>query len=116
MAISDLIKQFTPKLSIYEDLYRKFHNSPELSLCEEATASIVAQHLQCLEGFEVRTRIGGFGVVGVLRNGEAATVLLRAELDALPIAEKTQLPYASTRTMKDPLHHGIENAVMHACG
>lgn len=115
MVISELIKQYAPRIDKYEQLYRQLHAAPELSLCEKATAEVVASYLVVLEGFEVRTHVGGYGVVGILRNGGTKTVLLRAELDALPIAERTQLPYASTRTMSSPVS-GVESPVMHACG
>ena len=95
--------------SFYEDL----HRNPELSLHEEKTAAKMADQLRKL-GFEVTAGVGGTGVVGVLKNGAGLTVLLRAELDALPVEEKTGLPYASTVRTKDDL--GRDVAVMHACG
>lgn len=78
-----------------EELYRDLHAHPELSFQEERTAGIVAARLT-EQGYEVTTEVGGTGVVGVLRNGEGPTVLLRADMDALPVEEDTGLPYAST--------------------
>lgn len=80
-----------------EELYRDLHQHPELSHQEHRTAAAVADRLQ-QTGFEVTTGVGGTGVVGILRNGEGATVLLRADMDALPVLEDTGLPYASTAT------------------
>lgn len=95
------------------DLYEDLHRHPELSFQEERTAGIVAEHLAAM-GYEVATGIGATGVVGVLRNGDGPTVLLRADMDALPVEEKTGLPYASTQRALDP--EGREVAVAHACG
>jgi hippurate hydrolase len=86
------------------DFYRDLHQHPELSKHEHRTAERVAQALEPL-GYEVATGVGGTGVVGVLRNGDGPTVMLRADMDALPVEEKTGLPYASTVP-----------GVMHACG
>lgn len=78
-----------------EALYQDLHRSPELSLQEEKTAGKMAERLRAL-GFEVTTGVGGHGVVGVLRNGKGPTVLLRTDMDALPVREETGLPWAST--------------------
>lgn len=94
-------------------LYRELHRAPELSLQEEKTAARMAAQLRAL-GFEVTERVGGHGVVGVLRNGKGPTVALRTELDALPVKEQTGLPYASTATAVDA--SGGTVPVMHACG
>jgi amidohydrolase len=94
-------------------LYLDLHRNPELSLHEEQTAAKIAVQLRRL-GFDVTTEVGGTGVVGVLRNGAGPTVMIRAELDALPVAEKTVLDYASRVTTKDDL--GVEVPVAHACG
>jgi amidohydrolase len=93
--------------------YIDLHRNPELSLHEEKTAAKLAERLRAL-GFEVATGVGGTGVVGVLRNGSGPTVMLRTELDALPVEEKTGLPYASVVRTKNDL--GVEVPVMHACG
>ena len=78
-----------------EDFYRDLHAHPELSHQEHRTAGNVADRLRDA-GFEVHEGVGGTGVVGVLRNGDGPTVLLRADMDALPVREATGLPYAST--------------------
>src|SRR3954451_19289084 len=96
-----------------EELYRDVHQHPELSHQETRTAGLVAGRLRGA-GLEVHERVGGTGVVGVLRNGDGATVLLRADMDALPVREATGLPYASQVTGTDAA--GNEVAVMHACG
>jgi amidohydrolase len=94
-------------------LYQDLHRTPELSLHEEKTAAKMVAQLRAL-GFEVTERVGGTGVVGVLRNGRGPTVLLRTELDALPVKEETGLPYASVVTANDD--SGATVPVMHACG
>ena len=112
---SPIVDRHRPDLQPYESLYRHLHQHPELSLQEEQTAAIAAQHLRKLPGFEVHEHIGGHGVAAVLRNGPGKTVLLRADMDALPVAEDTGLPYASKAQMKD-VEDGITKPVMHACG
>jgi amidohydrolase len=96
-----------------EDLYRDIHAHPELSLQEQRTAGRAAEHLRAA-GYGVTTGVGGTGVVGLLANGDGPTVMLRADMDALPVKEATGLPYASTVTATDP--SGAEVPVMHACG
>jgi amidohydrolase len=98
--------------SLFE-LYKHLHSHPELSFHETQSAARVAEELR-QAGCEVTTGVGTNGVVGVLRNGDGPTVLLRADMDALPVKEQTGLPYASTVTAKDA--QGIEVPVMHACG
>ncbi|HWU22780.1 MAG TPA: amidohydrolase [Nocardioides sp.] len=95
------------------DLYQDLHAHPELSFAETRTAGIVASRLGEL-GLEVTTGVGRTGVVGVLRNGDGPVVGLRADMDALPVEEKTGLPYASTVRAIDA--EGVEVPVMHACG
>lgn len=94
-------------------LYQDLHRNPELSLKEEKTSMKMAAQLRKL-GFEVTERVGGYGVVGVLRNGPGPTVMVRTDMDALPIKEATSLPYASTVTVK--ADNGEIVPVMHACG
>jgi len=94
-------------------LYQDLHRNPELSFAEERTARIAADHLRAT-GYEVFEQVGRTGVVGILRNGEGPVVLLRADMDALPVREDTGLPYSSTATARDA--NGVEVAVMHACG
>ena len=96
-----------------DTLYRDLHQTPELSMNEEKTAAKLAAKLRAL-GFEVTQKVGGHGVVGLLRNGPGPTVMVRADMDALPVEEKTGLPYASKVTAKDP--EGKTVPVMHACG
>jgi amidohydrolase len=99
--------------SALEDLYRDVHAHPELSLQERRTAGLAADRLR-REGYEVVTEVGGTGVVGLLAHGDGPTVMLRADMDALPVREATGLPYASTTTATDA--DGAEVPVMHACG
>ena len=94
-------------------LYQDLHRNPELSKHEEATAAKMAARLRQL-GFEVSEHVGGTGVVGVLRNGRGPTVLVRTDMDALPLKETTGLPYASTATAKNDAGEVVP--VMHACG
>jgi amidohydrolase len=96
-----------------EDLYRDLHSHPELSMQEHRTAGKAAEQLEGA-GFEVTTGVGHTGVVGLLRNGDGPTVMVRADMDALPVKEETGLPYASTVTATDAA--GNEVPVMHACG
>jgi amidohydrolase len=87
-----------------EELYKDVHRHPELSMQEERTAALAAERLQTA-GFEVTAGVGRTGVVGLLRNGDGPTVMLRADMDALPVQEETGLDYASET-----------DGVMHACG
>ena len=96
-----------------EAVYKDLHRHPELSFQEHRTAKIAADALAAL-GVEVIEEIGRTGVVGVLRNGEGPTVLLRADMDGLPVAEQTGLDYASQEHGVDA--EGREVSVMHACG
>ncbi|MDQ4489135.1 amidohydrolase [Sinomonas sp. ASV486] len=96
-----------------EDLYKDFHRNPELSHHEERTAGIIADQLTGF-GLEVHKKVGGTGVVGVLANGDGPTVLLRADIDALPVKEATGLDYASAAVAIDA--SGGQTPVMHACG
>ncbi|MFO0936990.1 MAG: hypothetical protein U0798_10805, partial [Gemmataceae bacterium] len=94
-------------------LYTHLHTHPELSLREEKTSQRIAEELRKL-GFDVTEKVGGFGVVGVFKNGTGPTVLVRTDTDALPVTEKTGLPYASKVRTKDKA--GNDVGVMHACG
>lgn len=100
-------------LPALEELYKDLHQNPELSMQEVRTAGIVSSYLEKL-GFEVSSQVGITGVVGVLRNGDGPTVMLRADMDALPVTEMTGLPYASKVRVKD--EDGTEVGVAHACG
>jgi len=114
--MSAVVSQFRPDLAPYEDLYRRLHADPELSRHEATTAAAVAERLRALDGVRVLTGVGGHGVVGVLGNGDGPVVLLRAELDALPVLEQTRLPFASTKRMAGGPGAAKEEPVMHACG
>src|SRR6185503_5239053 len=96
-----------------EALYKDVHSHPELSMQETRTAGLAADRLRGA-GYEVTTRIGKTGIVGFLRNGDGPTVMLRADMDALPVEEATGLPYASKVTTTNSA--GKTVPVMHACG
>src|SRR5439155_538715 len=95
------------------ELYKHLHTHPELSFMEEKTSARVAEELR-KTGYEVTTGVGKYGVVAVLSNGPGSAVLVRTDMDALPVKEQTGLPYASSVMAKDP--QGNDVPVMHACG
>ena len=95
------------------EFYKHLHAHPELSYKEKETSETLAKELRNV-GAEVTEGIGGFGVVGLLKNGDGPVVMLRADMDALPVAEETGLPYASTVRAED--ERGATVGVMHACG
>jgi amidohydrolase len=97
-----------------ERLYVDLHQNPELSLLEEKTAAKLADRMKKL-GYQVTTKVGGTGVVAVLKNGAGPTLLIRTDMDALPVLEQTGLPYASKVMQKDAVT-GEVVPVMHACG
>lgn len=109
-AVSTRVDAESPSLL---ELYRYLHTHPELSFHEEKTAQRIADEL-ALAGFTVTQKVGKTGVVGVLKNGPGPTILVRTDLDALPVKEQTGLPYASAVTVKDD--KGLEVSTMHACG
>jgi metal-dependent amidase/aminoacylase/carboxypeptidase family protein len=133
-SISETIANNRPDLKSYEELCaypdaqlqapktfpiiinsdKYFHANPELSFQEESTAASIVQHLETFKAYDIHASIGGHGVAAVLKNGPGKTLLLRADIDALPVAERSGLSYASTKTMKDL--EGVEKGVMHACG
>ena len=94
-------------------IYRDFHEHPELSMQETRSAARMAEEAR-RAGFEVTTGVGGTGVVAVMRNGAGPTLLLRADMDALPVEEQTGLPFASR--VRATSMAGVESGVMHACG
>lgn len=96
-----------------ESLYEHFHAHPELSLQEENTSAKLAGELRQL-GFTVTERVGGYGIVGVLENGDGPVILVRSDMDALPMREETGVPFASTQITTN--NEGEETYVMHACG
>jgi len=108
--VKKLVMDEYPKL---DTLYRYFHSHPELSLHEEKTSARLATELS-EAGFQVTRSVGGEGLVAVLRNGQGPTLLIRSDLDALPVTEQTGLPYASTVQTKDDKGNTV--GVMHACG
>lgn len=97
-----------------EALYKDLHRYPELSMQETRTAALVAERMQALGAYTVTPGVGGTGIVCLLRNGDGPTVALRADMDALPLEEKTGLPYASHATGTTPDGRAVH--VMHACG
>ncbi|MDQ3289945.1 MAG: amidohydrolase, partial [Bacteroidota bacterium] len=109
-AIQAFVTQASQKLvPFYQDL----HADPELSFQEKNTSTKIARQLKAA-GFAVTENIGGFGVVGILKNGSGPTVLVRTDMDGLPVREETNLPYASKALGK--ADDGKEVPVMHACG
>ena len=95
-------------------MFEDFHRNPELSFKENRTARIMAQQLRAIPGMAVTEGVGGTGVVGVLKNGAGPTVLVRADMDGLPVEEKSGLAYASKARQTGI--DGVESPVMHACG
>ncbi|KAF4548354.1 Hypothetical protein D9617_29g007310 [Elsinoe fawcettii] len=122
-SIKELTDTHRPSMEPYISLYKHFHSNPELSLNESNTAATVISHLKTLSpDLTITPSLGGHGLTALLTNGSGPTVLLRADIDALPVRELTNLPYASTHTMRDASlpashadHHKIK-PVMHACG
>lgn len=106
----DLTTNHTPELMKF---YENLHANPELSFQEFKTAAVLASELKKL-GFEVKEKIGRTGIVGVFRNGKGPTVLVRTDMDALPVLENTKLPYASKAVARND--KGLDTGVMHACG
>lgn len=108
--MDSFIDQLLPEL---EEIYKDIHQNPELSMQEVRTSNIAADYL-AKYGYEVTTDVGAHGVVGLLKNGEGPVVMLRADMDALPVEEATGLPYASTVKVRD--EEGAEVGVSHVCG
>jgi amidohydrolase len=115
MDIRSILSTCKPDLAPYESIYKDLHQHPGLSLQEYLAAETAAKGLRSLPGFDVRTNIGGTGLIGILKNGGDKTILLRADTDALPVEELTGLEYASKKREVD-VEDGIEKPVMHACG
>ncbi|ESZ90707.1 hypothetical protein SBOR_8901 [Sclerotinia borealis F-4128] len=115
MSLTKILEVHRPELSSYEKLYKHFHLNPELSNQEVETSATIVNHLRKISpDFDIHANIGGHGVAAVFHNGLGPTVLSRADMDALPIEERTGLSYASTKRVIDV--HGQEQPVMHACG
>lgn len=108
--VASRVAELYPQL---QSVYKHFHSHPELSLQEEKTSQRLADELEQI-GFAVTRRVGGYGVVAVIKNGKGPTVLLRTDMDALPITEQTGALYASTVQATDD--KGNRVGVMHACG
>lgn len=108
--VDAIVESDYPRL---DELYKYLHANPELSNMEKNTAARVAKELREV-GFEVTENVGGYGVVGVLKNGVGKTILVRADMDGLPIKEETGLPYASKTITKDD--KDTDQPAMHACG
>ncbi len=108
--MDSFIEQLLPEL---KEIYKDIHQNPELSMQEFRTAKIAADYLTKYQ-FEVTTGVGVTGVIGLMKNGEGPTVMLRADMDALPVAEATGLDYASTKVARD--EEGAEVGVSHVCG
>lgn len=109
-SVADAIASDIPGLM---ETYRDLHANPELSFQELRTAKIMADAAR-EAGFDVTEKVGKTGVVAVLRNGDGPTVLIRADMDALPVTEQTGLPFASTK--RGISLAGVESGIMHACG
>jgi hippurate hydrolase len=108
-----VLKSLPDLLPTLEAAYKDVHSHPELSMQETRTAELAAKHLRD-NGYEVTTGVGKTGVVGVLRNGDGPTVMMRADMDALPVKEATGLPYASTVSTTSASGEAVP--VAHACG
>jgi amidohydrolase len=110
---AEVKKRIEEQIKDLDALYKDLHSHPELSLAEFRTAAKIAGELKKL-GFKVTTKFGGTGVVGVFENGKGPTVLVRTDMDALPVTEETGLTYASKVRVRD--NNDNEVGVMHACG
>lgn len=104
------IDELLPEL---EEIYKDIHQNPELSMQETRTSIIAADYLTKYQ-FEVTTNVGANGVIGLMKNGDGPVVMLRADMDALPVTETTGLPYASKKMGRD--EEGVEVGVSHVCG
>ena len=111
--VSGLSAEISRDISDLMTLYRDLHAHPELSGQETATAAKLASRLKAMQ-FDVTEKVGGTGVVAVMKNGEGPVLLIRADMDGLPVTEQTGLPFASKVRAKTA--DGIESGVMHACG
>ncbi|KAF2209481.1 hypothetical protein CERZMDRAFT_46810 [Cercospora zeae-maydis SCOH1-5] len=115
-SISEITNKYRPEFAYYEELYKYFHAHPELSNQEKETAARIVEELNKISpDFDIRPNIGGYGIAAILSNGSGKTVLLRADFDALPVEERTGLPYAS-KARQVSVQTGQEVPVMHACG
>jgi amidohydrolase len=111
--LAEVDKKLDAEIKDLVALYQHIHANPELSLMEEKTAKRLADEMK-KAGYEVTEKLGGHGIVAVLKNGPGPVVLIRTDMDGLPIIEQTGLPYASKVRVKN--RDGVEVGVMHACG
>ncbi|MEM7368264.1 MAG: amidohydrolase [Bacteroidota bacterium] len=107
--LQSLLEEDLPYLM---DFYQERHQHPEIFLREKNTSQALARELRSI-GFEVEEEFGGYGVVGILKNGKGPTILYRTDMDALPMVEKTELAYASKEEID---YNGIQTSAMHSCG
>jgi hippurate hydrolase len=107
--INSIVKEDLPYLL---DFYKTRHQNPEISLMEKETSAALAAELRNI-GFEVTENFGGYGIVGIFRNGDGPSILYRTDMDALPMYEKTELDYSSNLTT---IYNGAEVGTMHSCG
>ena len=107
------INELEKDIPYLKNLYLDIHQNPEISLMEKVTAQKLANELKKV-GYAVTENFGGYGIVGILKNGDGPTILYRTDLDALPMEEKTGLPYASK--VKTRNFDGNEVGTMHSCG
>lgn len=114
MSLQEILKKHNFDFEKYEKVYKDLHANPGLSKTEEYAHKVASEHLEKL-GYKVTKNIGGYGLIGVLENGEGKTIMARADTDALPVEELTGLDYASKVRQQDPFD-GVEKPVMHACG
>ena len=111
-SVRDIVQTCRPEIQGYEAIYKAIHSDPELSHQETETAARIRHHLTTLShDFKIRDKIGGHGLVAILENGPGQVILLRADMDALPVAEVTGLEYASHKQTTD-VNGELQN-VMH---
>jgi len=108
----DIARYVEADMEYLFNFYKKRHQNPEISLKEKETAKDLATELK-KAGFEVTENFGGYGIVGILKNGKGPTILYRTDMDALPMAEKTNLDYASSTMIE---YSGTKVGTMHSCG
>lgn len=111
--VREIIDKHRPPLESFETVYKDIHQNPELGTQESMTSGIAAKHLRDA-GYTVVERIGGYGLVGILENGQGPTIMCRADMDALPIREETGIDWISRAESIDT--DGEKKPVMHACG
>lgn len=115
-SFQSILDKHRPDMKTYESIYRDFHQNPELSTLENDTSAKIAKHLKSIsQDLDIRTGIGGTGLIAIYKNGSGPTILLRSDMDGLPIEEETGLEYASKKRMTDATDN-VEKPVMHACG